>query len=161
MMNRENSSRRAHQVRPLIEPSQERAVLERWRCMHWGVVMLATIFPMVSAQADNKIELSLYAPPSSLEVERAGKPGCHFFWAQRQVDRDYAGYYVGGGAAAGCSRGQFEEEGTWGWDYTGRLFKRRVNLGWFWMHRKQGGSGSYQPDGPRVVESIKHRLESH
>ena len=104
-------------------------------------------------------EPSLYYPPCQMEIERAGKPWCYFRWARRQIECDYEGYYVGGGAAVGRSRGRCHDEGTWGWDYAGCRFKRKVRLNWFCLDRKQGGTGNYEPDGPRVVESIKHRLE--
>ncbi len=146
-------------MRQHCKSAQGKATPNRQRCMHW-LVVLAVAVSTLPVLADSKSEPSLYEAPCFSEVKRAGMPWCHFLWARRQVDSDYDGYYVGGGAAIGCSRGQCEEEGTWGWDYTGRLFKRRVNLGWFWIKHKQAGTGSYQPDGPRVAESIKHRLES-
>jgi len=142
----------------MIAPTKTRVPPGCWRCMQWMTV-LATLFAAIPAQAADSDEPSLYAPPCSCEVKRAGKPWCHFPWARQQVECDYVGYYVGGGAPGPCSRGRCVQEGTWGWDYTGRRFKRKVKLHWSCLHRKQGGAGSYQPDGPRVVESIKHRLE--
>jgi hypothetical protein len=67
---------------------------------------------------------------------------------------DYVGYYVGGGAPRWCGRGRCASEGTWGWDYHGRHFPRRVRLAWFCWPRRQGGEGQYQPDGPRVLEAV-------
>lgn len=61
----------------------------------------------------------------------------------------YAGYDVGGGAAF-FGEGHYPWEGTWGWDYVGRRFRRRVSLGWS-HHWYQGGSGAYEPDGPKVL----------
>lgn len=104
-------------------------------------------------------EPSLYYPACQADFERAGKPWCHFPWARRQIECDYTGYYVGGGAAIGRTRGRCPDEGTWGWDYAGCRLKRKVRLDWFCRDREQAGEGQYEPDGPRVVESIKHRLE--
>jgi hypothetical protein len=60
----------------------------------------------------------------------------------------YIGYYVGGGAPcrgdAPCAG-----EGTWGWDYSGCVFHRRVALGWWHGRRYQGGIGSYSTAGTK------------
>jgi hypothetical protein len=55
----------------------------------------------------------------------------------------YIGYYVGGGAAC-PGEPRFVNEGTWGWDYQGWLFPRRVMLDWWHGRRYQGGSGHYR-----------------
>jgi len=59
------------------------------------------------------------------------------------------GYYVGGGLAC---RGEprHPTEGTWGWDYEGRFFCRRIWLGWGHGRRYQGGTGAYKIDGPKL-----------
>ena len=142
----------------MIESAEVEAQLRCWRCLQW-VVMLALFFAAVPAQATGTVEPSLYAAPCPGEVQRAGMPWRHLPWARQQRECDYGGYYVGGGAPGGCSRRQCNHEGTWGWDYAGHHFKRRVKLSWSWLERKQGGTGQYQPDGPRVAESIKHHLE--
>ena len=130
----------------------------RARCCQ-TIVLSAILFPATAATAE-KAEPSLYARPCCCEVERAGYPWRHFPWATCQVESDYTGYYVGGGSPVrGCSRGRCADEGTWGWDYTGRWFRRLVRLGWTHPPREQGGAGAYAPDGPRFVEAIKHRLE--
>lgn len=71
-------------------------------------------------------------------------------WAIPSDTGHYRGYYVGGG----CGRPlkgepRRPDEGTWGWDYQGWLFPRRVVLDW-WHGRSQGGPGSYQSDGPKL-----------
>jgi len=81
----------------------------------------------------------------------------------------YGGNWVGGGvpcrpprrasvpACSGTSqtlvlRGEqpFADEGTFGWDYFGVLFTKRIALNWSHGRRYQGGSGAYQTDGPRL-----------
>lgn len=62
------------------------------------------------------------------------------------------GYSVGGGAV---NRHRADppapDDGTWGYDYTGGLFKRRVDLGWWHGRRYQGGVGAYKTDGPKLI----------
>ena len=67
----------------------------------------------------------------------------------------YVGYYVGGG----CPYGHFGEpryplDGTWGWDWTGWCFHRKVDLLWWHGRRYQGGTGAYKTDGPRPLERL-------
>ena len=82
---------------------------------------------------------------------RAGWPQCVAPWARTSFGGHESGYYVGGGAPfhgdARCW-----EEGTWGWDYNGRLFDKRIWLGWHHGRRAQGGVGAYRTDGPRCVK---------
>ncbi len=68
------------------------------------------------------------------------------------------GYQVGGG----CSRPHkaepgWPDEGTWGWDYSGWLFHRRVMSGWWHGRRHQGGSGAYETDGPHLNQLTRDR----
>ncbi len=63
------------------------------------------------------------------------------------------GYQVGGGTALPhFGEPRRAEEGTWGWDYQGWLFPRRVISGWWHGRRDQGGTGAYQTDGPRLYQ---------
>ena len=82
--------------------------------------------------------------------ERAGWPQdiacCR---AQPSDTPAYCGYTVGGGALH-HGEPRYLGEGTWGWDYTGWLFQRRVGLDWFHGARYQGGTGAYKTDGPRL-----------
>ena len=59
----------------------------------------------------------------------------------------YDGYWIGGGQAI---KGYCPaiEDGTFGWDYFGLLFTKRIDLHWSYRRRYQGGTGSYQTDGP-------------
>ena len=71
-------------------------------------------------------------------------------WARPSFGGYESGCYVGGGAPfhgdARCW-----DEGTWGWDYHGRLFDKRIWLGWHHGRRAQGGVGAYRTDGPRCL----------
>ena len=97
---------------------------------------------------------NLYQEASCEELQRSGWPWSAWRWAQPQAACDYTGYYVGGGASRYQGRERCPAEGTWGWDYRGKWFARRVRLAWFCKPRRQGGEGQYQPDGPRVLEAI-------
>jgi hypothetical protein len=121
--------------------------------LHAVVMLLA--YSAVPLQA--KSPPSLYQPASCAEVERAGWPHCHWKWAEVQDECDYTGYYVGGGSSAIFGRGRCAEEGTWGWDYSGNWFHRRVRLDWFYRPHSQGGTGAYRPDGPRVLEALAEK----
>jgi hypothetical protein len=58
----------------------------------------------------------------------------------------YDGYMVGGGVP--CLGGPpCTEDGTWGWDYSGWLLRRRVMLRWTHGRRYQGGVGAYRTTG--------------
>lgn len=60
------------------------------------------------------------------------------------------GYFVGGGLPVlGEGPCQYHE-GTWGWDYAGILFNKRVALNWGHGSRHQGGTGAYKSDGPKL-----------
>lgn len=103
---------------------------------------------------------NLYQGASGAEVARAGWPWCSWVWARPQNPCEYTGYYVGGGAPGPRSRERCRDEGTWGWDYQGKKLPRLVRLGWTYPPRRQGGTGNYDPDGPRVVEAVKEALHA-
>jgi hypothetical protein len=63
--------------------------------------------------------------------------------------RYYGGYWVGGGVPL-LGEGPTLEEGTFGWDYFGMTFSKRVDLNWTHGRRHQGGFGHYKTDGPRL-----------
>jgi hypothetical protein len=63
--------------------------------------------------------------------------------------RHYGGYMVGGGLPV-KGEGPFLDEGTFGWDYPGILFNKRIALNWSHGARYQGGTGAYRTDGPRL-----------
>jgi hypothetical protein len=69
------------------------------------------------------------------------------WYARPSVTPAYTGYYVGGGC---LWRGEPRNlnEGTWGWDYEGKLLNRYIWLNWCHGRRCQGGTGSYRTDGP-------------
>jgi hypothetical protein len=100
------------------------------------------------AFATNLRAESLYAPACGCEVRRAGCPQDISPVAVPTNGPSYVGYYVGGGAWTCRSTRHCADQGTWGWDYQCRYLQPIVSLGW-WQHpREQGGTGSYQPDGP-------------
>lgn len=78
---------------------------------------------------------------------RAGWPQCVAPWARASFGPYESGGYIGGGAPfhGDCRCGH---EGTWGWDYNGRLFNKHIWLGWHHGRRNQGGTGAYKSDGP-------------
>lgn len=72
-------------------------------------------------------------------------------WNLPSETRGYVGYPVGGGSPR-LLRGDppTAEEGTWGWDYRGFAFPRKVILNWWHGKRYQGGTGAYKTDGPKL-----------
>jgi hypothetical protein len=69
------------------------------------------------------------------------------------------GYYVGGGCPC-CRHGDPHHvlEGTWGWDWTGFCFHRKVDLLW-WHGRYQGGTGAYKTDGPQILHHLHEKAD--
>src|SRR5687768_2155646 len=80
---------------------------------------------------------------------RAGCPQCQRKRTMPSNTRFYGGYYVGGGTPTRGS-GRSSEDGTWGWDYSGILFPKRIALNWTAKGRPQGGTGAYKTDGPKL-----------
>ena len=76
---------------------------------------------------------------------RAGWPQCVSRWARPSFGCHESGDYVGGGAPI-CGDERCPHEGTFGWDYHGRLFQKRIALGWYHGRRSQGGAGAYRTD---------------
>lgn len=84
---------------------------------------------------------------------RAGCPRNVAWWSKPSTTPKYSGYYVGGDTAWwGCGRSA--EDGTWGLDFVGGLFQRRVWLNWSHGRRYQGGIGAYKTDGPHLLNSL-------
>ena len=80
---------------------------------------------------------------------RAGNPQETSRLARPGDSGGFIGYYVGGGAVSRQrGAGPYINEGTWGWDFQGKFFARRVNLLWWHGRRTQGGVGAYKTDGP-------------
>ena len=103
------------------------------------------------------------SPPadSACEHQRAGNPQEISRWAIPSDNGRYVGYLVGGGCPLPRrAEGPTTEEGTWGWDYQGWLLPRRIILGWWHGRRYQGGTGAYQPDGPKVFPPVD-KADSH
>lgn len=85
--------------------------------------------------------------------DRAGCPMSVRPWAVPSNTRFYGGYYVGGGNAYGRGEPRLPNEGTWGWDYGGIWFAKRVILDWTHGRRYQGGTGAYATEGPKLRAS--------
>ena len=81
-------------------------------------------------------------------MKRAGYPENVSRLAHPSYTSADIGYTVGGGSPC---RGEYPypHDGTWGWDYEGRCFWRRVYLLWWHNGHYQGGTGAYQTDGPK------------
>jgi hypothetical protein len=79
------------------------------------------------------------------------------WWAVPSSNPGYIGYYVGGGCSRCLTAGpRYPDEGTWGWDFRGRLIPRHVDLGWWHGRRYQGGTGAYKTDGPQYHGEPPH-----
>lgn len=83
------------------------------------------------------------------EFACAGMPQWVRAHAIPSYTRHYGGYYVGGGAPF-HGEGRYINEGTWGWDYFGILYEKRIALNWWHGARYQGGLGAYKTDGPKI-----------
>ncbi len=59
------------------------------------------------------------------------------------------GYYRVGGGVPIYGDAPLLDEGTFGWDYYGILFNKRIALNWTHGRLFQGGTLGYKPDGPR------------
>jgi len=84
------------------------------------------------------------------EHERAG---CAMLVRKRAIPsntRHYGGYWVGGGLPI-KGEGPALNEGTFGWDYFGMTFNKRVALNWSHGRHYQGRTGAYRTDGPRLL----------
>jgi hypothetical protein len=81
------------------------------------------------------------------DFARAGCPMLLRPRTQPSDTRPYGGYWIGGGQAI---RGHCPnaEDGTFGWDYFGLLFTKRIDLHWSGGRRYQGGTGAYRTEGP-------------
>ncbi len=122
------------------------------RCWQLAAIGCAAIgIVQNSAAAATLSEPILYAPASPCDIERAGYPQCVSPLAKCAKRCAYTGYYVGGGAPSNANF-RCHEQGTWGWDYIGDRWNPLVRLGFTHPPRYQGGTGQYEPDGPKCKE---------
>ena len=70
--------------------------------------------------------------------------------AKPSLNKHYSFGYVGGGTAF-HGEPRFSDEGTWGVDYSGILFKKQTWLSWLHGNRPSRRDGSYQTDGPHLL----------
>jgi len=93
-------------------------------------------------------------PPD--DQNRAGLPQEISRFAKPSDTGRYSGGMVGGGSVRlRKADGPLPDEGTWGWDYTGGIFRRRVFLNWWHGRRYQGRTGAYQTDGPHLLHPLE------
>lgn len=86
--------------------------------------------------------------------QRAGEhecAGCAMLIRRHAIPSNtkHYGYYRVGGGVPIFGDGPSLDEGTFGWDYSGILFNKRVALSWTHGRKFQGGTLGYKPDGPR------------
>lgn len=76
-----------------------------------------------------------------------------FGWLLPSQTPGYIGTYVGGGSSMPHkAEPRRDDEGTWGLDYQGLFFRRRVVNGYWHGRHYQGGTGAYKSDGPKLYE---------
>jgi hypothetical protein len=96
--------------------------------------------------------MALSADPYVHRADEHACAGCSMLIRSHAICSNtahYGGYWVGGGVP--CRRDQpYADEGTFGWDYFGVLFPKRVALNWSHGRRFQGGAGAYRTDGPKL-----------
>ncbi len=113
------------------------------------ILLMSNIWIPSSLRAENLPATSSSQPDASQNIARhyrAGWPQCVSRWACPSCGCPESGDYVGGGAPF-CGDARCPHEGTWGWDDNGRLFSKRIWLGWHHGRRFQGGTGAYRTDG--------------
>jgi hypothetical protein len=112
-----------------------------------GSGKLRRLFLGVAATAFLAAPAFGHFPREGHTMNRAGNPDCIAPGALPSNNSANVGYYVGGGSPKkGMPPGP--EQGTWGWDYSGRYFHRRICL--LWNCRFQGGTGAYKAEGPHL-----------
>ena len=110
-------------------------------------MLLATVALLAAAP------LGAQVPENVDGHQRAGNPLEVAPWARPSDTGRYIGYPVGGGALNWRKAdAPYPDDGTWGWDYQGGFFRRRVFLGWWYGRRYQGGVGAYKTDGPKIIK---------
>lgn len=82
---------------------------------------------------------------------RAGCPGLIGRFAKCSVTDSHSVGYVGGGGSLLYGEQRTPAEGTFGLDYSGNWFTRKVWLLWNHGSKHQGGAGAYASDGPRLL----------
>ncbi len=86
------------------------------------------------------------------DPSRPGRPDEIHRHAISQDAENNIGHPIGGGAPSLLARNVRNseapgvDEGTWGWDYSGRWFPSRVVLNWWHGRKQQGGEGAYKVD---------------
>lgn len=110
-----------------------------------ALLLLGTVLLAGQARAGEPAPVKLDIPPPR------DCPLAIACWAHPAITPAYCGYYVGGGAHMCCGDPRGTLDGTWGWDYIGCCYARRVMLNWWHGRRYQGGEGAYKVNGPRLL----------
>ena len=105
------------------------------------------------------VDVPVYSSPQA-RLHNAGHPERIAPWARPSETPAYDGYYVGGSAplwdsplGRGKSRPRSPYEGTFGWDYFGSRYRRRVDLQWLPRYRQhRHGVEAYKTDGPHLLK---------
>ena len=115
-------------------------------CRTLSATCLVALFGATAAHAQ---------PPVCDPQQRAGNPLLIAPWARPSDAGGHVGYQVGGGALwYHRADPPHPDDGTWGWDYSGHWFPRRVILMWWHGRRYQGGIGSYRTYGPYLLHPL-------
>ena len=94
---------------------------------------------------------ALYGDPYGRRGADHERAGCAMAIRKRAIPsntKHYGSYWVGGGIPF-LGDDPLLHEGTFGWDYYGILFTKRIDLNFSHGRRYQGGFGAYKTDGPR------------
>lgn len=119
------------------------------RLQSLGAASLALLLSMARGQAGEPVADK---PPTEviLSTVPAGPPKVAPWAVPGRTDA-YSGCYVGGGGGLHGHEPRSLNEGTWGWDYQGCFFLRKIWLKWNHGKAYQGGEGAYKTDGPPIT----------
>jgi hypothetical protein len=119
-----------------------------------ALIVFSLVFVGIYAAVDRTVTADEPKPSDGAAAASSYQIGGHYDCIARYAHPSntpaHGGYYVGGGATFHGEE-RFADEGTWGWDYFGRHFSRRIDLGWWHGTHYQGGIGAYKTDGPKLV----------
>jgi hypothetical protein len=106
----------------------------------------------LSSRQQQALLMALSGDPYGHRAADHARAGCAMAAGRCAIQSNtphYGGYWVGGGVPI-LGENPTLEEGTFGWDYFGMTFAKRVDLNWTHGRRHQGGFGAYKTDGPRL-----------
>ena len=106
--------------------------------------------PLAGARGKETPHGNRYGRYCENAIRRAGLPNCISRFAKSSTDANHQVGYVGGGTLFGGSCRRIDE-GTFGMDYAGLWYSRKIWLKWSHGERHQGGAGRYETEGPRLL----------